>query len=282
MKIAVTACSGQLGSAIVKQLVRQLNAENVIGIARTPNKALSRGIEIRQGDYNYQEQFEKAFQGIDNVLLVSGMDAPEKRIEQHRNIINAARGANVKKIVYTSIIGEATGTTFSPIVAANRQTEEDIKSSGLNWSIGRNGLYIEPDIEYLEHYTKVGKIANCADDGKCAYTTRNELGFAYTQMLLDDKHNGRTYNLVGEAITQQKLAELLNHAFGTTLQFEPLSVEEYQKDRVAELGDFLGTIIAGIYAGIRQGCFNVKSDYHQAAGREHITWQDYFDTLSNI
>jgi NAD(P)H dehydrogenase (quinone) len=279
MKIAVTASSGQLGSAIIRQLISQFNAENVIGIARTPEKALSLGIEIRKGDYDNQEQFVQAFQDIDMVLLVSGMDAPEKRIKQHRKIINAAKGANVKKIVYTSIIGEATGTTFSPIVTANRQTEEDIKTSGLAWSIGRNGIYIEPDIEYLEHYKKAGKIANCAGDGKCAYTTRNELGFAYSKILLDEKHNGRTYNLVGESITQQKLTDLLNKAFGTTLHYESMSVEEYQKDRVAELGDFLGTIITGIYAGIRNGSFNVKSDFREATGRDHITWTDYFRNI---
>lgn len=64
------------------------------------------------------------------------MDAPDKRIQQHRNVIFAAKNAGVKKIVYTSVIGEASGSSFSPIVASNRQTEEDIKNSGMEWGIG--------------------------------------------------------------------------------------------------------------------------------------------------
>ena len=32
-----------------------------------------------------------------------------------------------------------------------------------------------------------------------------------------------------------------------------MTVEEYREDRVAELGEFLGTVIAGIYQGIRDG-----------------------------
>ncbi|MEP0987895.1 hypothetical protein [Ekhidna sp.] len=39
MKIAVTSASGQLGSSIIKQLIVENGSENVIGIARTPEKA---------------------------------------------------------------------------------------------------------------------------------------------------------------------------------------------------------------------------------------------------
>lgn len=159
MKIAVTSASGQLGSAIVKQLIEEIGKEQVIGIARTPKKAEHLGVETRKGDYNHREDFEAALQGVDKVLLVSGMDAPEKRIGQHRNVIEAAKANGVKKIVYTSIIGDENKTAFQPIVQSNRQTEEDVKNSGLDWAIGRNGIYIEPDLEYLDHYRAAGKSA---------------------------------------------------------------------------------------------------------------------------
>ncbi|MEP2026343.1 NAD(P)H-binding protein, partial [Reichenbachiella sp.] len=99
MKIAVTSASGQLGAAIVKQLIKEIGSNYVVGIARTPENAKHLGIEIRKGDYNNREQFDEALKGIDTVLLVSGMDAPEKRIQQHRNVIEAAKANGVKKIV---------------------------------------------------------------------------------------------------------------------------------------------------------------------------------------
>jgi len=106
MKIAVTAANGQLGSSIVNELMRAIAKENVIGIVRTPEKASHLGIEVRKGDYNSRADFISALKGIDSVLLISGMDAPQKRIQQHRNVIEAARENGVKKIVYTSIIGD--------------------------------------------------------------------------------------------------------------------------------------------------------------------------------
>lgn len=276
MKIAVTAASGQLGSEIVAATVALLTSENVIGLARTPDKAKELGVEIRPGDYNDRNALEKSLQSVDTLLLVSGMDSPEKRIEQHRNVIHAAQNAGVSKIVYTSVQGAEENTAFSPIIQSNRQTEEDIRSSGLDWVIGRNGIYIEPDIDYIETYKKIGGIFNCAGDGKCGYTTRPELAYAYARMLTQDKHNGQTYNLHGEAITQYQLADYLNSAFGTDLSYTPMTVEEYRKERVAELGEFLGTIIAGIYQGIREGKANNPSHYYAAAGREHESWQSYF------
>lgn len=282
MKIAVTAASGKLGAAIVKAVIEHTSKESVIALARTPEKASHLGVEVRQGDYNDTVQLEQSLYGIDSLLIVSGMDAPEKRIEQHRNVINAAKRAGVKKLVYTSVQGAEEGTAFSPVIQSNRQTEKDVQESGLEWVIGRNGIYIEPDIEYIESYKKLGGIFNCAEDGKCGYTTRSELGYAYAQMLKEDKHNGQTYNLHGEAITQAQLAEWMNLAFGTHLKFESMSVEDYKQDRIAELGDFIGTVIAGIYQGIREGKSDNPSHFEQATGRPHVSWQEYFTQLASI
>lgn len=269
MKIAVTAANGKLGSSIVNELIKEIGKENVIGLVRTPEKAAHLDIEIRKGDYNNREDFNKALKGVHAVLLISGMDAPEKRIQQHRNIIEAAKHNGVQKLVYTSIIGDEEKTAFSPIVKSNYQTEKDVQKSGLNWVIGRNGIYIEPDLEYLDTYEKEGEIRNCAGNGKCGYTSRKELGFAYAQMLLSNIHNGQTYNLVGEAITQSQLAKFINQEFNKNLTYNAISLEQYEKERKAELGDFIGSVIAGIYEGINIGANDVPSDFKKATGRAH-------------
>lgn len=269
MKIAVTAANGQLGQAIVNELKKEIGESNVIGIVRTPAKAAHLGIELRKGDYNSTEQFNEALVGVDAVMLISGMDAPDKRIQQHRNVIEAAKQNGVKKIVYTSIVGAEKENAFSPIVQSNRQTEEDVRASGLDWAIGRNGIYIDPDLEYVEMYKKEGEIRNCAGDGKCGYTSRAELGYAYTKMLMENQHNGQTYNLVGPPITQANLATFINEVYGTHLTFNSIPVAQYTEERKAELGEFIGGVIAGIYQGIHDGNYLLDSDYEKASGKPH-------------
>lgn len=279
MKVAVTTASGALGSEIIKTLIKELGHENVVGIARTPEKAAHLGVEIRKGDYNSKEHFAEALKGIDVVLLVSGMDHPDNRIEQHRNVINAAKQNGVRKIVYTSIIGKDGGSTFDAIVKSNRQTEKDIQESGLQWAIGRNGLYIEPDIEYIDKYKELGKIANCAADGLCSYTTRGELAFAYAQLILNDDRNGKIFELSGEAISQKQLTAYLNLAFDTQLEFKNMEVDEYLKFQQKVNGEFMGSVIAGIYTKIRNGEFEIESDFEAAAGRKHIVWDKFFNNI---
>lgn len=271
MKIAVTAASGGLGTAIIKSLKENTATDNIVGIARTPSKAKSLGVEIRTGDYDKKETFDTALKGCDALLIVSSNAAPEHRIGQHRNIIEAAKICGISKLVYTSIIGNPEKTAFSPVIGSNRQTEKDIAASGIPFTIGRNSLYLDPDLDYIDHYKKEGKISNCAGEGKCTYTSRNELGAAYAQILLNDGHDGKTYNLGGAAITQQELAEALNRAFDTNLVFENMSVADYIKERQNALGEFLGTIIGGIYEGIRNGAFDVSSDFEIAAKRKHAS-----------
>lgn len=279
MKLAVTAASGQLGRAVIDHLKTLHPAQDIVGVARTPEKAADLGVEIRTGSYGDRDAFESALRGIDAVLLISGNDAPEKRIEQHRAVIDGARAAGVRRFVYTSVQGPEQGGGFAEIVDSNRRTEADVRQSGLDWVIGRNGIYIEPDLEYIDSYKRLGGIRNCAGDGRCAYTTRAELAFAYACLLRDSSHDGKTYNLSGRPITQSELVGFMNQALGTEMTYEFVDPERFRQDRIAEIGDFYGTVVAGIYEAIAAGAFDNESDFHAATGREHVSWPDVFSKI---
>lgn len=274
MKFAITAATGQLGRAIVQAAIKKFGKDNVIGIARTPSKGADMGIELREGDYTKPEHFKSAFQGVDVAVLISGMDKPQNRIQQHRNIIEGAKVSGIKKIIYTSICGKDGHTTFDPVIQSNRQTEKDIQESGMDWIIGRNGLYIEADLEAIPEYIKHGQINNSAGSGLCSYTSRQELAAAYVHLIENDILNNQIYNLCGEAYTQQELADAINKEYGINIKYKELTVEKYLEDRTNAHGDFLGTIIAGIYQGIREGNFNIESDFQKVCGRKHLSLQE--------
>ncbi len=279
MRVAITAASGKLGSAVVAATAAKIGPENVVAVARTPAKARHMGVEVRAGSYDNRAELDAAFIGIDRVLLVSGMDPPDQRIGQHRSVIAAARSNGVQKMVYTSIQGPEAGTAFSPIVQSNRQTEEDVKESGMAWAIGRNGIYIEPDVEYVDTYVKDGEIVNCAAGGRCGYTTRTELAHAYATLLAATADDNRIFDLSGAPITQAELATYLGRAFGAEIAYRSMSFDDYLVDRIDELGEFIGTVVAGIYQGIREGAYDTKGDFEAAAGRPHQSWDDYFSAL---
>ncbi|WP_347756426.1 hypothetical protein [Agrococcus sp. ProA11] len=118
-------------------------------------------------------------------------------------MLEAATAAGVGRVVYTSVQGADTGTAFSPVVQSNRQTEADVRASGLEWVIGRNGIYIEPDVESIDDHRAAGEVANCAGDARCGYTTRPELAAAYARLLTESAHNGATLRLHGEPLCRR-------------------------------------------------------------------------------
>lgn len=58
-----------------------------------------------------------------------------------------------------------------------------------------------------------------------------------------------------------------------------MTPEDFVADRSAELGEFLGPIIGGIYEGIRQGAYDRPGNYAGVTGRPHQSWENYFSSL---
>lgn len=270
MKVGVTGISGHLGNAIATQLIEDIGAENVVGFARNPGK-VKLPVEVFPADYGNPEDWLDYLQGVDTLLIVSGNVAPQERIEQHRNIIRGAQNNALKKLVYTSIIGMEDDGGFKEVVQSNRQTERDIIDSGMHYCIGRNNIYIEPDLEYLQQYEEQGTISNCAGEGKCGYTSRPELARAYSNLILDEAFNDNIYNLGGTPVTQTELTKAINKNYKTQLEYKSIAVQVYKEERQAELGNLLGGIIAGIYEGIALGANDVPSDFEKIVGRKHKT-----------
>jgi len=278
MAFAISSVNGQLGRAVAAAFASQNPDVKLVGLARTPSKANDLQIEVRPGDLDDQQAMTQSLQGIDTVLMISGNAPPQPRMIQHRNMIAAAKAAGVRKMIYTSVQSSQDGAATG-VAASMRQTEMDVRDSGLAWAIGRNGVYIEPDVEYAATYIADGEITNCAGDAKCSYTTRPELGYAYAKLMMNDAHVEGKFNLNGTPISQAELAAYIGKAFGVDLPYRPVSFDDYLADRTAALGPELGAIIAGIYQGIGSGIMDNPSDFASVAGRPHQTWDDYFATI---
>ena len=139
------------------------------------------------------------------------------------------------------------------------------------WVSARDGLYLEPDLESAMDYLKEGKIVNSAGEGKCGYTTRRELSYAYLKLTTNDSHDGKSVNLCMQPITQQELADAFNDVYGWNLTYEAVDIQAYTQKRISALGPEFGAIIGGIYEAMYWGDYDVVSDYESIVGRTHQT-----------
>ena len=273
MRVAVTAASGRLGQAILRHLPEEIPPADIVAVAREPARVPVPGIEKRAGDYADIDQMTAAFRGIHTVILISAPVAGgSDRVLLHRNVIEAARRAGVVRMFFTSVIGNGleAGTWFGPTQQVNRQTEADLEASGLQWVIGRNGLYLELDLIQMRKAADTGIYSNPAGEGRCGYLTIDELAFAYARMVGDDRHAGNIYNLIGETHTQAELVAMVNDVFGLQIRYETISDEAcLDKFRLlmAERGEAVARMLTGVFQGIRAGAYDVPSHFALATGR---------------
>ncbi|MWB98934.1 NAD(P)H-binding protein [Agromyces seonyuensis] len=256
MTILVTAASGQLGGLVVDALLaRGAEPASIVATARdesTLARFAERGVTTARLDYDDPASIAAALQGVDAVLLVSG-SVPGRRVDGHRNVVEAAAAAGVGKLVYTSA-PKATTADFA-LAPDHKATEELIAASGVPAVILRNNWYTENYAGDLAQAADSGVVAGSAGSGRVASATRAEYAEAAAVVLLEDGHVGEVYELSGEhAWDFDEFAAAAAEVLGRPVAYRALEPAEH----VAVLegaGLDAGTagFVAAIDAGIRDG-----------------------------
>ena len=166
-RILITGATGHLGTATIEHLLKHAAAGTIVALARDENKAkslIAQGIEVRYGNFDDIDSLNKAMQGIEKVLLISGLD--QNRYQQHKNVVDAAKKAGVKYIAYTGVsLKDVNASAARDFMSSHFQTENYIKTSELDYTFFRNTLYTD----VMQHFAGEKVL-------KQEYTCRQEMG----------------------------------------------------------------------------------------------------------
>lgn len=227
MKIGVTGATGQLGRLVVGKLKEKGLAENVVALVRTPEKAADLGVEAREFDYNNPNQLVGALNGIDKLVLISGNELGQ-RATQHANVIEAAKKAGVKLVVYTSLLHADTSTLS--LAPEHFATEKTLQASGLAYTILRNGWYTENYTGSVAGAVAAGAFIGSAGEGKISSAARADFADAAVEVVTGEGHEGKIYELSGdESYTLADLAEEISKQSGKSIPYNNLPETEYAK-----------------------------------------------------
>ena len=248
--IVVTGATGQLGRLVVEGLRKQ--GATVVAGARNPAAAADLGVEVRELDYDRPETVDAALVGADQVLLISSSE-PGKRVPQHTAVVDAAKRAGVRRLVYTS----ALHADNTPLVLApeHKATEEAILASGLEYTILRNGWYHENYLDQITQGAKTGEIVGAAGDGRVASAARADYADAAVAVLTGSGHENKAYELSGDtAWTFAELADEIAEVTGTPVTYRSLPPAEFQQFLVdlgtpAEVAGFVAALEQNIVDG---------------------------------
>jgi NAD(P)H dehydrogenase (quinone) len=225
MKIAVTGATGHLGRLVIKDLLEKQPAENIVAIVRDEAKAADlaqAGVQVRVANYEDTAALQTALAGVDKLLLISSSEVG-KRYPQHKNVIDAAKSAGVKHVVYTS--APKASTSALVLAPEHKATEEYLAASGLTYTILRHGWYTENYAQTIAMAKQTGKVVAAAGEGRVASATRADYAAGAVAVLLGDGHEGKTYECSGDyAWNYDELAGAISGIIGEPVVYEPVNV----------------------------------------------------------
>lgn len=253
--IVVTGASGHLGRLVIEELLRTVPADQIVAAARTPDKLAdftSRGVRVREADYDRPDTLRSAFVGAERVLLISGSEVGQ-RIAQHRAVVDAAEQAGVSFLAYTSLLHA--DTTSIALAPEHKATEEYILASGLPYSFLRNGWYNENYEQTARQAAQTGTIIGSARDGRIASAARADYGAAAAAVLIGDGHGNTIYELSGDtAWNMPELADIITEVSGRSVTYRDVATDEHaQVLATAGLPEPVAALFAEIDAGIAAG-----------------------------
>lgn len=223
MTIAITGATGQLGRLAIAAL-RKRGAANLLALVRDPAKAADLGVSARAFDYTKPETFS-ALEGVETLVLISSNDFND-RAGQHRAVIDAAKGAGVGRIIYTSLLK---GAGSAMLMAADHvATEAHLAAAAVPTTILRNGWYTENLTGSLGGAVAAGGMVGAAGEGRISSASRSDYAEAIAVVATEAGHAGKVYELAGDtAFTMAEMAQEVSRVTGRQIGYQNVSEQAY-------------------------------------------------------
>jgi NAD(P)H dehydrogenase (quinone) len=280
--IAVTGATGKLGHATLRLLLaHDVPAETIRPIVRDLAKAhdlVDSKFDVAYGNYTDAALLEAAFSGVDKLLFISTSALDEERMLQHRNVVNAAKGAGVKHIVYTSVVRPRADSHFAAS-PGHFHTEMLIRESGIPYTFFRNNLYLDIVPLVFGGALATGTLTHSGGDGRIGFVARDDIAEGLARVLTSEGHLNREYpiTVTRECYGLSEIAQELGNATGKSVVYDPVSPDEFRRSlEQAGLPPPVVAMSAALGDAVRAGEFDLSLPvFEQLLGRPPISLLDF-------
>jgi uncharacterized protein YbjT (DUF2867 family) len=226
MKVLVTGGTGNVGGAVVQEVLKRGAQVRVLARKQPEEGKLPKEVEIAIGDLMDPVSLEKAIEGIDKLFLLNAVVADE--LTQALIAYGIAKRKGIKHITYLSVF-KAEQFRDVPHFASKAAVENALREFGVPYTILRPGYYIQNDGTLKGALTGAGIYPMpIGSEGICAVDVR-DIAEAAAISLTSEGHDGQTYDLVGPAlITGPGNASLWSKLLGREIKYTGHNFDQYE------------------------------------------------------
>lgn len=276
--LAITGVTGKLGG----QLARELSQAGISArlLARRPQAVEDlEHMTVHESYYDTSQTTIDSLTGADVLFMVSGRESAN-RLQEHKNLIDAAKIAGVKHIVYTSFYQAAADATFT-LARDHAATEAYIQEQGFTYTFIRDNFYMDFFVDLCREY---GEIKGPAGSGKVSAVVRDDVvAVALTILKNPQNFDNQVLDMTGpECLSMAEIADIVGRAWKKNITYIEETVEEAYESRKAwpaedwEYDSWLST-----YTAIAKGELQVVSnDIENILGRPATSLREFLRDLA--
>jgi uncharacterized protein YbjT (DUF2867 family) len=286
MKVLVIGATGRVGSAVVKELLRQ--GADVRAFTRKQRKpgAFPDAVEMALGDLSDPVSIADAMKGVDKLFLLIGEENVPVELSQALTAYGLAKKAGLKHVTYVSVY-KADQFLEVPHFANKYAVEEAIRVGGMPYTILRPAYFAQNERRLKPELTGLAVYPTPAGNQGLAVVDIRDLAEAAAISLTEEGHNGKTYDLVSSEMLRGPEAaatwsKLLHKeiAYGGHADFDGFEAQLREKGSPSWLAYDVRTMYQGF---VERGFSNTEDQAARFAallGHQPRTYSSFAEELA--
>lgn len=252
-RIAVTGATGFIGRYLCAELLRR--GAEVIGVVRNPDRVpqlREQGVTLRRADLADPAALRAGFEGVDAVVSNAALfdldnsnwqDLERTNIQGGRNVMQAAHGAGVSRLILVSSCGvyasmgrdtpaedgaqysaQSRRYAFNRYIVSKAIAEQDAwamaQTQGLGMTAVRPSVvYGAHDGNWMPRLRRAAALPMAFPWIRFSLVYAGDVACGICACLADDRTIGRAYNLAGEDRSLNEFVDALRDADGIRVPF---------------------------------------------------------------
>ena len=281
IQVVITGASGFVAKNLRKYLSE--NDVNLISISRNNFRTYKNEQKIISKDYKEKFILNKIKNSNALIHLVGigkqsvEIDYEMINVELTKHIVNLAKKAKIKKIVYNSGLGVSSKTSVGYFISKYK-AEKIIVNSGLNYTIFRPSYIVGKDDLFTKFLKKQIKIKTIEIPGSGQYSIQpifiNDVVKILFQSITEKKFGNKIIDLVGsEYLTFEKYVKLFCR--GNKIKIKKVNLENAYYNAINNKKSNFGIDDLNILVG------DFKGNYNQLEKISQIKFESVVELLKS-